>query len=1050
MAASDETAEDGIVAPSPRRAGRATGVALLVVVGLVSAIWAARKPIASDLVDRTLAADGVPASYRIDDLGLGRQRLTDLVIGDPAHPDLVADWIEVHTVLGLHGPHVAGISAGHVRLRGKLVNGHVSLGAIDRLLPAPSGKPFSLPALKVALDDARMRLETPAGVIGLKLTGAGMLNDGFSGQLAAVAERLDLGGCVATRAAAAVAIGITDAQPHVTGPVRAASIVCGETTMRGASAEMDARLSDRLDRWQGSARLALAALATSQARASRLGGTVSFDGSAARTGGAVDLKTGDFTGGGVTGRSLALAGGYRIEPPFIGFQGSASARGVAAAPATIARIAAIKGMGQGTPLGPLADKLAAAGAAAARSVSIDADVVALQSAQRGRIGVSRLILDTASGAHATLTGGDGVQYGWPNGGMRVDGLLALSGGDLPEAAIQLSQQSARAPITGTAIVRPYAAGAARLSLAPVRFTARGSGATEFATTLSLSGPLGNGRLDNGRLDIVGRWDGGARLAIDPQCAAIGFDRLTVSGLALGKTATRLCPTGAALLAIDGAHVSGGARLAATRLAGTLGGSPLTVELAGGDLGLADRGFALRDIAARLGPADRQTRLDFATLDGHIANAGVAGTFGGGGGQIGNVPLVLSKASGDWRFENGELDARGALTVADSATTPRFEPLDSKDVTLRLAGNAITGAGTLANPATGVTVADVTLTHDLGTGAGHADLAVPGITFGKALQPDQLTKLTYGVIAEVAGTVSGNGHIAWSADGVTSTGTFKTAGTNLAAAFGPVTGLSTEIHFTDLLNMVSAPHQKATVATINPGVTVDNGVIDYQLMSSTQVQVNSADWPFSGGKLALDPTLLDFGTGQARQLTFRVKDVDAAQFLQQFDFRNISATGTFNGVLPMIFDQDGGRIEHGHLKVEHGGGSIAYVGDLTQKDLGTWGNMAFQALKSLKYDNLDITMNGPLAGEMITKVRFAGIKQGEGTKTNFIVKRLMNLPFVFNVTIRAPFRQLLNSAQTFGDPSLLPKGKVTELIQAEQQQQPAPATPIQPPESETVP
>jgi Dicarboxylate transport. len=96
------------------------------------------------------------------------------------------------------------------------------------------------------------------------------------------------------------------------------------------------------------------------------------------------------------------------------------------------------------------------------------------------------------------------------------------------------------------------------------------------------------------------------------------------------------------------------------------------------------------------------------------------------------------------------------------------------------------------------------------------------------------------------------------------------------------------------------------------------------------------------------------------------------------------------------------------------------------------------------------MNGPLAGEMITKVRFAGIKQGQGTKTNFIVKRLMKLPFVFNVTIRAPFRQLLNSAQTFGDPSLLPKGKVTELIQAEQQQQPAPATPIQPPESETVP
>ncbi|MEG8052507.1 hypothetical protein QP185_03200 [Sphingomonas aerolata] len=73
--------------------------------------------------------------------------------------------------------------AGRVRLRGRLVGGRLSLGAIDRLLPAPSGKPFALPALDATVDDARMRLETPYGLVGLKLSGTGKLDNGFRARL---------------------------------------------------------------------------------------------------------------------------------------------------------------------------------------------------------------------------------------------------------------------------------------------------------------------------------------------------------------------------------------------------------------------------------------------------------------------------------------------------------------------------------------------------------------------------------------------------------------------------------------------------------------------------------------------------------------------------------------------------------------------------------------------------------------------------------------------------------------------------------------------------
>src|SRR3546814_1897206 len=93
----------------------------------------------------------------------------------------------------------------------------------------------------------------------------------------------------------------------------------------------------------------------------------------------------------------------------------------------------------------------------------------------------------------------------------------------------------------------------------------------------------------------------------------------------------------------------------------------------------------------------QTRIQAAHLDGRLAGRAVTGTFSGAGGQIGNVPLILSAAAGDWRFADGKLALTGGLTVADAAEEPRFNPLVSNDVAFDLAANRITATGTLAEP-----------------------------------------------------------------------------------------------------------------------------------------------------------------------------------------------------------------------------------------------------------------------------------------------------------------------------------------------------------------
>lgn len=1017
-------------------------VAALVVLGALIALWSVRRPIAAHVIDRELAKRGVPARYTIGNFGTGRQRLQNVVIGDPADPDLVADWLEAETRIGLDGAKVVGVRGGHIRLRARWVGGKVSFGAIDRLMPAPSGQatPFALPALFVDAEDARLRIETPAGVLGLKVSGRGRLDDGFAGSVALVGDTVRLADCVAGGVQAALRVTVAKGAPTLRGPVRLARGACGGTGIAHVAADLDARLSPGFDAWRGRVRLASGAVAGAGASAAALKGSATFDGSAKATEGQADLAASAVRMPGGAAQTLAVQGRYRIAAERL-FSGTVTIAGGQVAPRMLAVLDARAGTG--TPVAPLVGALGSALRRAGQDVDGSADLAVRQAGDGVQLRVTRAALDAASGARLRIGSGSGIALAWPDGRFHVDTRVQVAGGGLPQADVQLTQAKVGAPIRGRAIVAPYAAGGARLALAPVTFRAAGNGVTRIATRIDLSGPLGDGRVDGLQVPLDLDWDGRGRLRVDPGCVGVALRRLAVAGLVLDPLRTTLCPRAgaAAVVTVERGRIGGGVRLPATRLTGRLGGTPLTLAASGSELRLEDNGFVLNGVATRLGSPDRVTRIDLAQLTGRIAGGGVAGQFSGGSGQIGNVPLLLGAAAGDWNLTGGVLALTGAMTVDDAAADPRFKTLAARDVTLRLADGTITAGGTLYEPTKATKVADVRIVHRLSAGTGSADLTVPGVVFTKDFQPDLLTRLTFGVVAEVRATVTGTAQIGWTPDGVTSTGTFATKDAALAAAFGPVSGLSTTIRFSDLLNLASAPAQVATVKTINPGIAVTDGTIVYQLLPEQRVQIDSGVWPFAGGRMTLLPTTLDFAQAGQRRLTFRLDGVSADQFLQQFDFKNLDATGVFDGELPMIFDDSGGRIEGGRLTVRPGGGSIAYVGDLTQKDLGLWGNIAFQALKSLRYRNLTISMNGPLAGEMVTAVRFAGVTQGEGAKSNFIVRRLQKLPFVFNITIKAPFRGLLDSAQSFYDPSRL----LPQLIEREKRK-----GLIQPPASATVP
>jgi len=496
-------------------------------------------------------------------------------------------------------------------------------------------------------------------------------------------------------------------------------------------------------------------------------------------------------------------------------------------------------------------------------------------------------------------------------------------------------------------------------------------------------------------------------------------------------------------------LQGGAEIRAPRLNGRLGGTPLAVTATRLRFGLGD--LASDDMRIRLG----EHRLDLETLAGRFAGDGVRGRFGGGSGQLANVPLLLDGAAGDWSLVGGRLAVAGALIVSDAADPSRFHPLASDDFRLTLADQQIDATAMLRHPESATPVADVTIAHALQTGIGTADLDVPGIAFAPdGFQPTELTRLTTGVIALVDGSVSGQGQIRWSPDGVTSDGAFTTRGMNLAANFGPVEGLSGTLRFSDLLGLETAPGQQASVDLIRTGIDVFDGALRYQLLPDLRVRVASGVWPFAGGELRLEETILDFSQPTDKVLTFRVTGIDGARFIERFEFNNIAATGTFDGVVPMVFDDRGGRIVGGRLEARPEGGTLSYIGELTDKDLGTYGKLAFDALKSLRYDKLDIDLDGSLDGEFVTRIDLDGIARDPaltaapaGGISGMVVGRalgqLARIPFQFNITIRGPFRTLLATARSLEDPTLL----IQSALPAELR---APDPFVQPQESENKP
>jgi translocation and assembly module TamB len=773
-----------------------------------------------------------------------------------------------------------------------------------------------------------------------------------------------------------------------------------------------------------------------------------------------------------------IAASGRLNMP----QGSIDARG------RDAILRAIPNMG-GSPVSPL---LRSGKSALDRALTRFSAAAAMQLDWRsgaGRLAVlGPLSLDAASGARLSVTpqaeGRPVLLALLPSGALEGAGRIDVDGGDLPPARLTLSRFSLNAGALnaeGAAAIADWRAADGRLELQPTTFAltrdARGGGKLSLDGALALDGRTEALSVKDFRapLRLDASWGGGFRVVLPERCIPASFGALGLPGHALGGRNVSLC-TGADNLLVGSdalGNLSGGFSVDKLALSGRTAdraGKPVTLETG------RIEGRFIRD-HLEIAAASPRYAIDFAPdrrirFSGEMVTARTAaggrviGALSGGMLEDPALPANVTSIAANWSAapEGGRTVIRiadGAARLTDKFTIPlpkdaapdekprpRFNPLQIARVSGALSDGRISATGDILLEAGARRLAGFNAQHDLSNGSGEAHIQNEALLFTRRLDLFEITELARGTIEGVDGPVGVDLVVNWDGETLRSRGRISPRHINfIAAAIGPVEGLSGDVDFDDLFALHSLPGQRLAVRRLNPGVVVEAGEIRFQIEGPEHVIIEGAEWPFASGRLSIARQRVTIGDDNFSML-LNLTGVDVQQLLDQLAVKDLKATGTVEGSFPLEFTRAGGRIVDGELRAAAGGGTISYTGNAGQGLIGA-PQIAFDALKAFAYKDLVLELYGPLDGEIVSDIRFTGenvqpiggiVAPGAIPLPGMQRLTVTGWPFQFNVTVRAPFRQLARTSSGINDARPL----VDEAIREQQEATPSPTGAVDPP------
>ena len=601
-------------------------------------------------------------------------------------------------------------------------------------------------------------------------------------------------------------------------------------------------------------------------------------------------------------------------------------------------------------------------------------------------------LKSASGLILTVT--PGAFKPWL--AVRADeitgqGAIRLSGGGAPSVAMDVlsfshTPEAVKMAVDTFSLPR-WSVGGRILSadLQGMRLDSRaGSLSLAGSGQLSFAGDAGGVTLEpthiRGGLDAARDSTGWRVQSQGAPCLAVDTEGLTLGAIRLLPADFDICPA-------NGRFMRQGPVPGGTELLGSLS-LPFTMESGEGVLKLdnatidwiADKGFALTarartldlplqlgertltilgdgpriDIVTGKGPAQISARLGETVFGGSLIPANVsAGAFSFDG---------TSAASG----VEGKVAGTGVL-ITDINADPLYKPV-AAEFSGTLGENRLRLTGPLQLQSTGTPLADAKVDLNIIKLDGTASVVTRPLAFRAGdLQPDMISGRLTGLFTDAVGSVSSDarftitgGTIAGKADVSVQDFGFQTT------RLGRVSGINGTVNFADLMALKTAPGQVLNVASVNPGIPLSDGHLVFDLREGGILHLDTVTFPFGGGKLAIAPFdwALDGGL-QDQSVAVTADAIDLGRLVEILKLPDTTATGTVSGSFPIVFTDNRVQIKDARLRADDPGGRLSYTGGAVDAAAGQDANasLAFDALRDLKFEVLEVGINGDLAGDL---------------------------------------------------------------------------------------
>ncbi|MBW2268118.1 MAG: YdbH domain-containing protein [Deltaproteobacteria bacterium] len=303
-------------------------------------------------------------------------------------------------------------------------------------------------------------------------------------------------------------------------------------------------------------------------------------------------------------------------------------------------------------------------------------------------------------------------------------------------------------------------------------------------------------------------------------------------------------------------------------------------------------------------------------------------------------------------------------IRDPSQEPRFPPL-TFTTEFRPADERLEFEGTLEGLA-GRLKLDLRGSHDPATGSGRADLALAPLQLEvDGLRPQDLLPSSAPLLQAAAGNISASGELAWDADGVSGFVNVGLRELTLQTHTAVVERINAALRVEGPWPPRTAPGQLVSMARLDFGLELTNGLVDYELRRDGVLKVESAEWQFAGGTLHAQGTL-DLQADEQR-LLLGVRDVDLAQLLALVNLDGLTGSGSLRGEMPVVLHGETIEIRDAVLEASSEGGWIRYSPEGEATAVASAAGMAFDdlliALQNFRYERLSLTINGEAQGEV---------------------------------------------------------------------------------------